>query len=99
MPWENFRSPGGPAHSVDGGVIASATAVTPLGYINRVSGAVAINTINLPFPEFSGTIVLIPTGAFTLGTSGNIGIASTAVVGKALALTYLPATGKWYPSY
>lgn len=99
MAWENFRSPAGTAHSIDGGLIASGATLVPQGYISRVSGTTAIDNITVPYVGFAGTIVLIPTGAFTLSTSGNIGIAATAVVGKALTLTYVPSTGKWYPSY
>ena len=82
-----------------GADVASATTITPTGQIFRVTGAVAIATINLPFTSFSGQITLIPTGAFTTTIAGNIALASTAVVSKALILTYLPATGKWHPSY
>ena len=46
-----------------------------------------------------GTITLIPTGAFTWTTAGNIAVAGTAVVSKALIMTYDYGTGKWYPSY
>ena len=36
----------------------------------------------------------------TLNTNaGNIAIATTAVVGKALTMTYDSTTTKWYPSY
>jgi hypothetical protein len=42
---------------------------------------------------------LIPTGIFTTTTAGNIALASTAVVNKALYMIYDPTTAKWYPSY
>lgn len=67
--------------------------------ITVVSGALAITGIAVPYPAFAGTIILIPTGAFTTTAASNIAIASVGVVGKALALTYVPSTGKWYPSY
>ena len=38
-------------------------------------------------------------GIFTITTAGNIALASTAVVGKALIMTYDNTTSKWYPSY
>jgi hypothetical protein len=42
---------------------------------------------------------LIPTGVFTWTTAGNIALAGTAVVSKALTMTYDATTTKWYPSY
>ena len=47
----------------------------------------------------SGKIVLIPTGLWSTTTSGNIALATTAVVSKALTLYYDSASAKWYPSY
>lgn len=99
--YEPFKSVGGQNLSLDGGTVASVAGVlgAPTGYITVVSGALAITGLSLPYPAFQGTIVLIPTGAFTTTNATNIAIASTAVVGKALFMTYLPSTGKWYPSY
>ncbi len=89
--------------SMSGGVnvIASASGITPVKEITVISGTAAIATINPQFPVASsnGTIILIPTGAFTWTTAGNIAIAGTAVVGKALHMTYVQNTLKWYPSY
>lgn len=98
MAFENFRSPGGTMHSIDGGLIASAVTIAPQGYVTRVSGVAAIDTITLPYTGFAGSIVLVPTGIFTWTTGGNIAIAGTAVVSKALTFTYQPSAGKWYPS-
>lgn len=81
-----------------GGAIASANTITVTNAIHHVTGTTLIKTINLP-QGFSGSITLIPDGAFTTDATGNIAIASTAVVGKALILTYDPATTKLYPSY
>ena len=72
--------------------------------IHIVSGALAITGITIPVlisgVPFDGCqITLIPTGAFTTTNATNIAIASTAVVGKALTMTYLASTSKWYPSY
>ena len=52
-----------------------------------------------PISVGGGQITLIPTGVFTTTNAGNIAIASTAVVGKALTMTYDSTTTKWYPSY
>jgi hypothetical protein len=46
-----------------------------------------------------GQLTLIPTGLWTTGTSGNIALATTAVVSRALIMTYDHNTTKWYPSY
>ena len=81
----------------DGGVIASALTINPKSNIVFVSGTAAIQTITVPYFGFSGSVTLLPTGAFTTITGGNIAIASTAVVGKALTMTIVGST--WYPSY
>lgn len=83
--------------STNGGTIASATSINPKSSIVFVSGTAAIATITVPYFGFAGTITLIPTGAFTTTTAGNIAIATTAVVGRALTMTILGST--WYPSY
>ena len=80
--------------------IASATTIAPLNPIVFVSGTTAIATITPP-PSMvgGGQITLIPTGIFTTTTAGNIALASTAVVSKALIMTWDATTAKWYPSY
>ena len=80
--------------------IASASVISPTTSILFVSGTSVISTIDSPFGSGNGgSITIIPTGAFTTSTSGNIAIASTAVVSRALIMTYDPTTLKWYPSY
>jgi hypothetical protein len=98
MAWENYRSPAGPIHSCDGGLIASAATIAPQGYVTRVSGTTAVDTITVPYTGFAGSIVLVPTGAFTWTTNGNVGLAGTATVGRAITFTYVPSAAKWYPS-
>ena len=80
--------------------IASAATIQPLAPITFISGTTTINTITVP-AEFvgGGQITLIPTALWSTGTSGNIAIATTGVVSKALILTYDATTTKWYPSY
>ena len=80
--------------------IASAATIQPLTPITFVSGITTINTITVP-AEFvgGGQITLIPTGIFLTGTSGNIAVATTSVVSRALIMTYDATTAKWYPSY
>jgi len=81
--------------------IASATTIAPTTSIAFVSGTTAVVTITAaaPISTGGGTITLIPTGAFTWTTAGNIAVAGTAVVNRALTMTYDATTTKWYPSY
>ena len=78
--------------------VAYASTITPTGsifHLTTTAGAVA--TINVPYTGFIGQITIIPDVAFTTTTAGNIALASTAVVGKAMIMTYDGT--KWYPSY
>jgi len=81
--------------------IASAATIAPTTQIVFISGTAAIDTITPPSPISlgGGQITLIPTGLFTTTTAGNIALASTAVVSRALVMTYDVTTTKWYPSY
>jgi hypothetical protein len=81
--------------------IASATTIAPTAQITFISGTTAVVTITAaaPISAGGGTITLIPTGVFTWTTAGNIALAGTAVVSKALTMTYDVTTTKWYPSY
>jgi hypothetical protein len=76
---------------------AATIGIETKGQIFHVSGTAAINIIEPPLTSFRGTVTIIPDGAFTLTTAGNIGKASTAVVGQAMTLHYDGV--KWYPSY
>ena len=80
--------------------IASATTIAPLTPIVFVSGTTAIVTITPP-PSLvgGGQLIIIPTGIFTTTTAGNIALASTAVVSRALIMVWDATTTKWYPSY
>ena len=81
--------------------IASATTIAPTTPIVFISGTTAVVTITAaaPISTGGGTITLLPTGIFTWTTAGNIALAGTAVVSKALTMTYDTTTTKWYPSY
>jgi len=89
------------AVSASAPTIASATTIAPTTSIVFISGTTPIATITAPSPISlgGGQITLIPTGIFTTTTAGNIALASTAVVSKALIMTYDATTTKWYPSY
>ena len=80
--------------------IASAATIAPTAMITFVSGVASISTITAPAPisTAGGKITIIPTGAFTLNTSGNIANVVTTVVGQAFTLTYDSVGAKWYPS-
>ncbi len=81
--------------------IASAATIAPTTPIVFISGTAAIDTVTAatPISLGGGTITLLPTGAFTWTTAGNIAVAGTAVVNRALTMTYDTTTTKWYPSY
>ncbi|HLG97162.1 MAG TPA: hypothetical protein VKX49_12690 [Bryobacteraceae bacterium] len=81
-----------------GTAIASAATIAPTTPVVHVTGTTTINTITVPsgFPK-GGTLILIPDGLWSTGTSGNIAIATTGVVSKAL-LEVWDGT-KFYPSY
>lgn len=81
--------------------IASATTIAPTKPITFVSGTTDVVNITAPAPidVGGGQITIIPTGLFSTTAAGNIAIASTAVVSKALIFTYDVTTTKWYPNY
>lgn len=81
--------------------IASATTIAPTALITFVSGTTSIATITPPTSLLTtgGQITIIPTGVFATTTAGNIALITTAVVSKALIMTYDAVTTKWYPSY
>ena len=84
------------------GVAAASTIAVPNGTSIFHVGTSTTPIVNITPPAngWTGTIYIIPDTAFTTTTAGNIGIASTAVVGKVLVMTYDgTATGKWWPSY
>lgn len=75
--------------------IASAATIAPQHFMTYVSGTAAIVNIT---PPVSGAhmLVLIPTGAWTTTTAGNIDKALSAVVsGTPVLAFYDPATGKY----
>jgi len=56
-----------------------------------------LQTLIIPYAGWTGQVTLIPDTAFTTATAGNIALASTAVIKKALTMSYDGL--KWYPSY
>jgi hypothetical protein len=86
------------AQSIQSQITAAAT-ITPTAQIAHVTGATPITTITIPSTGFNGVFVMIPDSAFTTNTGGNIALASTAVVGRAMIMTYDSNAALWYPSY
>lgn len=93
---KGLKASGSPAPT-----IASNSTIAPIAAITFVSGTSTISTITAPSPISltGGQITLIPTDVWSISTSGNVALASTAVVNKALTMTFDGGTNKWYPSY
>lgn len=81
--------------------IASGSTIAPTKAVTFISGIATIATITPPanFASTGGQLTLIPTGLWITNTAGNVALATTAVVGKAVIMTYDSGTSKWYPSY
>lgn len=96
-------SKGGILSHLVGTDLASASTITPTNAIHRVTGTTTIVNISVPDvfndgENTGGHITIIPTEIFSWTTAGNIGLAGTAVVGKAIIFTYIPGIHRWYPS-
>ena len=81
------------------GVTVPAGTFTPTATVMVTdTGTSALVTLNVPNGAQPGfTLKFIPGGAFTTTNAGNIRIASTAVAGKTLSMTW--DGSKWDPSY
>lgn len=79
-------------------IVASGATIAITNSIHHISGTVAIDTITVPASCVpTCNIFLIPDAIFTTTLAGNIGLASTAVIGKVLELVWDGT--KWWPSY
>lgn len=84
-----------------GAVLAiGGNAIAPAYGIHHV-GAGLIKNITVPpaLLNVGGTIALIPDAAFTTDATGNVALASTAVISKTMWMTWDPVAAKWFPSY
>jgi hypothetical protein len=96
LPWTQLGAP-----------IASATTIAPTGTgVFHVTGTTPIVTITSTATcvVYHGItqiceLDLIPDGAWSTTTAGNIAVATNAIAGKLLIMRYDPVTLKWYPSY
>ena len=79
--------------------ITAGTNAAPEYPITVTSGTGAMVTLTIPYAGFQGRVTFLPTAVFTWTAAGNIALAGSAVVGKALDFIYNPTTAKWYPSY
>ena len=84
-----------PPGQYEGPAIASAATIALSHPVHKVTGTVAITTINPPYTGFVGHVTLIPTAAWTLAVGGNIAVARTAVIGVSQQLYYDGST--WFP--
>lgn len=82
-----------------GADVASASSITPTGTTFHVTGTTQVNTIVATGLQSGQSIYIIPDGTFATGTSGNIALASTAVVNKTLIMTWDGTASKFTPSY
>jgi hypothetical protein len=82
-------------------VIAAAATITPKRLLTRITGTVPIATITPPNNYFNGPLYLYTSSAsvFTTVTTGNIAVAVTATVNKAMAMIYDPSISKWQPLF
>ena len=80
-------------------VASAAGAILPSGPLFHVTGTAAITGFTMPVGFAGGSFTIIPDGAFTWTTAGNIAIAGTAVVGVPITFTYDSYLGKFYPAY
>lgn len=82
-----------------GTALASATTITPTNRGHHVTGTTPVATITATGMIDGELLYVMPDGAFTTTTLGNIAITSTAVVGKLLVFHWDATAVKWYPSY
>lgn len=92
-----LASIGSMLNNIIGPAIVSTGTVAPTCNIHHITGTVPMATITVPYAGFQGAIKFIPDGTFTTVTTGNIALASTAVVSKTLEMTF--DGSKWNPSY
>lgn len=90
--------------AVTAAVASAAGAILPSGPLFHVTGTAAVTGFTIPV-GCNATVrggcqfTIIPDGVFTWTTAGNIALAGTAVVNKALTFVWDATNSKWIPSY
>ena len=84
---------------VTAAVASAAGAIIPSGPLFHVTGALAVTGFTIPVGFAGGSFTIIPDGAFTFTNAGNIGVAGTAVVNRALTFQWDSNVSKFFPSY
>jgi len=82
-----------------GANLASGSTITPTNRTHHVTGTAAIATITATAMIDGEVLTIVPDGAFTTTTGGNIALASTGVVNRAMRLVWDSTAAKWYPAY
>ncbi len=82
--------------------VASASSITPTAQFFHITGTTQINTIATTFSNSLGSqailgtcLTIIPDGAWSTGTSGNIGLAVTSIAGQEIDFCWDGT--KWWP--
>jgi hypothetical protein len=87
--------PGSTTKITTSALVGTAT-LNPKTDLVVVSGVGPVNTITPNYGGgFSGILILVPTAALVLGTTGNILVGATLVVNRATFLVYVKSLGKW----
>lgn len=85
--WGNPGNSGSPI-GVTTAVASAAGTITPSGPLFHITGTAAITGFVIPVGFNGGEFCVIPDGAFTTTTAGNIAIASTATTSRTICWTY-----------
>lgn len=84
---------------VTAAVASAAGVILPSGPLYHVTGALAVTGFTVPVGGVGAPFTIIPDGAFTWTTAGNIAVAGTAVVNRHLTFTWDSTNSKYVPSY
>lgn len=98
----NQNAPG--LTAVTAAVASAAGAIIPSGPLFHVTGALAVTGFTVPVGcnatvRGGCSFTIIPDGAFTWTTAGNIAVAGTAVVNRAITFVWDATNSKFVPSY
>ncbi|MEO8129620.1 MAG: hypothetical protein ABJF23_17475 [Bryobacteraceae bacterium] len=82
-----------------GSALTAAATIGPANRTHHITGTSTVSTITASGMTDGEILILIPDASFATNTSGNIALASTAVVNRALQFVWDATASKWYPSY